>query len=140
MSSFLLALGVGASVYGAAMSGIQERQSNWTVGQEVQTSSGLVTGHAAKNQSEVSEYLGIPYGQPPIGDLRFAAPVKFEGNASINGTSYVGVLFGHYEKVLLTDLCRAPHVPSSPSIPLYPQLPSCKLQISQALELRYCRY
>jgi len=96
--SLLLALAAGASAYAAALSGIQERQSNWTVGQEVQTSSGPVTGHAAKNQSEVSEYLGIPYGQPPIGDLRFAAPVKFAGNASLNGTSYVSIPFHHYQK------------------------------------------
>lgn len=67
------------------------RQSNWTVGQAVDTSSGRVSGHAAKNASQVSEYLGIPYGQAPVGDLRFAAPKKFEGNAPLNGSSFVSL-------------------------------------------------
>ena len=35
--------------------------SNWQVGQKVQTSSGLVEGHAAETVPSVSEYLGIPY-------------------------------------------------------------------------------
>ncbi|TVY71469.1 Cholinesterase, partial [Lachnellula suecica] len=68
--------------------GRQERAADWTVGQTVNTSSGLVGGHAAKNRSQVSEYLGIPFAQPPIGDLRFAAPVKYAGNSSHNGSSY----------------------------------------------------
>ncbi|PQE08409.1 hypothetical protein CJF30_00005273 [Rutstroemia sp. NJR-2017a BBW] len=66
----------------------QARQSNWTVGQTVQTSSGPVNGHAASNATGVSEYLGIPFAQPPIGDLRFAAPVAYNGTATINGTNF----------------------------------------------------
>ena len=46
----------------------------------VQTSNGAIVGHEAANASRVIEYLGIPYAQPPIGDLRFAAPVKFDGD------------------------------------------------------------
>ena len=34
---------------------------NWQVGQKVQTSSGIVEGHAADIVPSVSEYLGIPY-------------------------------------------------------------------------------
>lgn len=71
-----------------SLQGIETRQSNWTVGQTVQTSSGPVTGHAAKNDSQVSEYLGIPFGQAPIGELRFAAPVRFNGSSPLNGTDY----------------------------------------------------
>lgn len=76
---------------GAMLGGIQQRQSNWTVGQTVETSSGRVSGQPAKNASasEVSEYLGIPYGQAPIGDLRFAAPVRFEGGGALNGSIFV---------------------------------------------------
>lgn len=29
----------------------------------------------AVNNSRVAAYLGIPYAEPPMGDLRFAAPV-----------------------------------------------------------------
>lgn len=68
---------------------LEQRQSNWTVGQTVQTSSGAVNGHAASNATEVSEYLGIPFAAPPVGDLRFAAPQKYSGNSTINGTSFV---------------------------------------------------
>lgn len=82
------ALGASASATG----GVQRRATNWTIGQTVQTSSGPVTGHAAQNQSEISEYLGIPFAQPPVGNLRFAAPVKFTGTAPLNGTTYVGNL------------------------------------------------
>jgi hypothetical protein len=40
----------------------------------VQTTNGPITGHLAPNTSCVLEYLGIPYAQPPVGDLRFAPP------------------------------------------------------------------
>ncbi|KAH7346723.1 Alpha/Beta hydrolase protein [Rhexocercosporidium sp. MPI-PUGE-AT-0058] len=61
---------------------------DFTVGQTVQTSSGPVTGHASSKFPEVSEYLGIPFGQAPVGDLRFAAPVKFIGTSPINGSTF----------------------------------------------------
>ena len=90
MKSFSLLI----SVLPLAFAGlIEQRQSQWTVGQAVDISSGRVIGHAAKNASAsgVSEYLGIPFGKAPIGDLRFAAPQKFEGSSSlvINGSIYV---------------------------------------------------
>ena len=70
---------------------LEQRQSNWTVGQIVETTSGRVSGHAAKNASAagVSEYLGIPFGKAPIGDLRFAAPEAFVGTGALNGSIYV---------------------------------------------------
>ena len=68
---------------------VQERQANWTVGQVVQTSSGPVTGHPASNSTDVSEYLGIPFAVPPVGDLRWTAPQRFNGTDPINGTSFV---------------------------------------------------
>jgi len=69
---------------------VGKRQTSWAVGQTVNTTSGPVTGHTGKTAEGVSEYLGIPFAQPPIGDLRFAAPVKFSGTNPINGTSFVG--------------------------------------------------
>ncbi|SZF00863.1 unnamed protein product [Blumeria hordei] len=64
------------------------RQSEWQVGQPVSTSSGPVTGHDAGNDTKVSEYLGIPFAEPPIGKFRFAAPRKFVGTAQLNGTKF----------------------------------------------------
>lgn len=61
----------------------------WDIGQTVQTTSGPVSGHAASNATEVSEYLGIPFAQPPVGNLRFAPPQKYSGTSPINGTNYV---------------------------------------------------
>ncbi|GKT59401.1 carboxylesterase [Colletotrichum tofieldiae] len=60
----------------------------WTIGQSVQTTSGPVQGHAASGAVQVSEYLGIPYAQPPIGTLRFQPPAKFVGSSTINGSSF----------------------------------------------------
>jgi cholinesterase len=78
---------------------LEQRQTNWTVGQTVQTSSGPVNGHAASNATGVSTYLGIPYAQPPTGDLRFAAPVKYSGNSTINGTSFVRLTLSLFVKI-----------------------------------------
>lgn len=62
------------------------------VGATVQTSSGPVTGHAALNRTQVSEYLGIPYAQPPLGDLRFAPPQTYSLQTPLTGSSYVSRL------------------------------------------------
>ena len=59
------------------------------VGATVQTSSGIVTGHAARNRTQVSEYLGIPYAQPPIGNLRFAEPQSYSSAKAFDASSYV---------------------------------------------------
>lgn len=67
------------------------KQANFTVGQIVRTSSGAVVGHKATRYSEVSEYLGIPYAHPPVGDLRFAAPVKYAGSSILNASVFVGL-------------------------------------------------
>ena len=62
---------------------------SFQVGQAVHTTSGTVIGQAAPNLTAVSEYLGIPYAKPPVGQLRFAAPKPFVGYGKINATSYV---------------------------------------------------
>lgn len=69
----------------------QCKNGNFTIGQVVETTSGPVTGHAATNYSEVSEYLGIPYAQAPAGNLRFAAPVKYTGSSMLNGSVFVSL-------------------------------------------------
>ena len=65
--------------------------AQWTPGQPVKTTSGTVTGRAASFRKEVSEYVGIPYAKPPVGDLRWAPPVRHAGTGNINATVYVGV-------------------------------------------------
>ncbi|KAH7069523.1 cholinesterase precursor [Paraphoma chrysanthemicola] len=43
----------------------------------VQTTSGGIIGHQASNRTSVTEFLGIRYAEPPVGELRFAAPKKY---------------------------------------------------------------
>lgn len=45
---------------------------------DVLTSNGKITGHLAPGMRNTVEYLGIPYAQPPVGELRFAAPLPLE--------------------------------------------------------------
>lgn len=57
----------------------------------VQTENGLITGHRSSKVNDVWEYLGIPYAQPPLGDLRFAAPQKYNTTEPYNATSFVSI-------------------------------------------------
>lgn len=65
------------------------RRDAWTVGQTVQTTSGPVEGQEASSSDGVSEYLGIPYAAPPVGECRWLPPAKFSGNTTIKATSFV---------------------------------------------------
>ncbi|KAI0995598.1 hypothetical protein K3495_g12582 [Podosphaera aphanis] len=67
---------------------VKSRGVPWQIGQTVMTSSGPVNGRDGGNLTGVSEYLGIPYAEPPIGNLRFAAPQKFIGTAPVNATKF----------------------------------------------------
>jgi hypothetical protein len=60
----------------------------WRIGDVVQTSSGPVKGHASKDVPSVSEYLGINYAQPPVGNLRWALPIPFEGSRMIDADKF----------------------------------------------------
>lgn len=76
----LLVLGalVGSLPAGPDDCGGDHSGNKCAVGQAVQTSSGSVQGHAASIAGEVSEYLGIPYANPPVGELRFQPPTPFK--------------------------------------------------------------
>ncbi|KAL9094494.1 MAG: hypothetical protein Q9165_003344 [Trypethelium subeluteriae] len=54
----------------------------------VNTTNGLIIGHAARNRSDVVEYLGIPYAQPPLGELRFDAPRPYNQTGTYNASNY----------------------------------------------------
>ncbi|KAF2402642.1 alpha/beta-hydrolase [Trichodelitschia bisporula] len=64
--------------------------SAWEIGQTVPTTSGTITGHASTWKLNVSEYLGVPYAQPPLGPLRWAAPVALRTPSA----AYQGNKFG----------------------------------------------
>lgn len=114
MKSFSLLVGVLPLAFAGL---IEQRQANWTVGQAVEISSGRVIGHAAKNASAsgVSEYLGIPFGKAPTGNLRFAAPEKFEGSSSliINGSVYVSDPIPLDDRIRLTETVLGKLLPTS---------------------------
>lgn len=67
----------------------QQEHPGFSVGGKVDTSSGAVAGKAASERKAVSEYLGIPFAQPPVGALRFAAPQAYVGSGVLNATSFV---------------------------------------------------
>lgn len=52
------------------------------------TKNGRITGHPASNATQVIEYLGIPYAQPPTGDLRFAPPKAYEGKSDFEAATW----------------------------------------------------
>ena len=85
-SSYVLhALGI-ASIFTRVQS--TPARSSFTCGQGVNTTSGIIHGHAAPNRTEVSEYLGIPFAQPPLNKLRFAAPQPYRSTASFNASTF----------------------------------------------------
>ena len=57
----------------------------------VNTTSGLVQGYIDNSYPSVRQFKGIPYAQPPVGDLRFVAPQPLTAPSSqtIDGTKSV---------------------------------------------------
>ena len=53
------------------------------------TTHGLITGHSAPNVSDVVEFLGIPYAEPPVGALRFKPPQPHSRKHSFHAAIWV---------------------------------------------------
>jgi hypothetical protein len=56
---------------------------------DVVTSNGRITGHLAPGMRNTVEFLGIPYAQAPVGQLRFAAPLHLEGKSDYVASDWV---------------------------------------------------
>jgi cholinesterase len=56
---------------------------------DVVISNGKITGHLAPGMRNTVEFLGIPYAQPPVGELRFAEPLPLEGKADYVAANWV---------------------------------------------------
>ncbi|KAJ9157899.1 Carboxylic ester hydrolase [Pleurostoma richardsiae] len=84
MASLRLCLAMIASIFSVASAA----QRNWIVGQAVSTTSGVLLGHASEFAPDVSEYLGAPFAEPPVGELRWAAPVRFSASGEFNASSF----------------------------------------------------
>jgi cholinesterase len=83
LSSLLALHSFGALVAAEPAAEISTAKTAWTVGQRVQAGGAVIHGQASKWQPEVSEYLGVPFAKPPVGDLRFAAPKPIQLNGTI---------------------------------------------------------
>ncbi|RAL12687.1 carboxylesterase [Aspergillus homomorphus CBS 101889] len=77
----------------------------------VQTSSGPVQGFINLTTPDVRQFLGVPFAEPPIGELRFAKPVEKKPNGMVNAfalppsciqqTSNSSSIYTAYEKGFL---------------------------------------
>lgn len=61
-------------------------QQAWTPGQRVKTTSGQVVGMSSPKVPGVSQYLGIPFAQPPVGANRWVKPLNFSTTTEIKAT------------------------------------------------------
>jgi cholinesterase len=56
---------------------------------DVATTNGKITGHPAPGMNNTIEFLGVPYAQPPVGQLRFAEPLPPKEKTSYIASDWV---------------------------------------------------
>jgi cholinesterase len=59
---------------------------------DVVTTNGKITGHDAPGMRNTIEFLGIPYAQPPVGQLRFAEPLPPEEKTAYVASDWVWIV------------------------------------------------
>lgn len=55
----------------------------------IEASNGVIQGHEASKNPEVTEWLGVPYAQPPVDQLRFAPPQPYTPRGAYIASEYV---------------------------------------------------
>jgi hypothetical protein len=56
---------------------------------DVETTNGKIMGHLAPGMNSTIEFLGVPYAQPPVGQLRFAEPLPPREKSSYIASDWV---------------------------------------------------
>lgn len=82
----MLAVGTGAAVRASTSAGARPATTACASGTNVQTADGPVCGTVVNG---VSEWLGIPYAAPPVGNLRWQPPQPpTPWSSTLNATAY----------------------------------------------------
>lgn len=60
---------------------------------QVKSTSGTIIGHRAPHRPDTFEFLGIKYGQAPVGELRFAPPERYVAPPDLvyNASTWVSI-------------------------------------------------
>ncbi|ETS77431.1 hypothetical protein PFICI_11305 [Pestalotiopsis fici W106-1] len=96
-----LNVAVFASLYAvtaSAVSSVDSPTATISAGRVIGTSTSVGNGSTTVNQ-----FFGIPYAEPPIGDLRFAPAVTYGGQGDIQATAWPNACIQQGSADLLTD-------------------------------------